>query len=802
MKKTKILLNTFLLCFLTFGLFAQSTSNFLFPTQPNSDPACQGEQWCAMVSTDEINNNTIIADRINFTLSWDETLLSFDGFNLNVSLNELDCPIRDLKDDDFTITENRLVFDRFANDTICGALFELCWTIEEEINNALAIIFVEGGEIEFGGSRAPIGASAEFIFLSKPSVRIDNIVISSEHEQICMPVITDEFHGVDAAGFTLVWDETKLAFNSINLDNSDFDGLALSDFSTNITGQLGVSWGALNGEPIDLINNNGINIRGALMYKVCFDILTTDIGSISIDFIDDNPQYPAFVSNNCEENSRLITTGGELKIVDNAMSFFFPDSTISVNTEVLCIPTTAKNFRDIVSMQFAMLWDPEVLQFNDLKLDNSVLTNLNSFNFNPNENGKILMSWLDINFEGVDASDSAILFETCFDVIGAAGTETPLYLGGDTLGIITEVVSNELDLFSVLDEPGVIRIREEERFTLPGDANEDKRANHFDLLHIGLGYNAFGTERANKEIGWERKYSRDWGEDSPISKVNYKHSDTNGDSQVDRQDVEAIIQNWGEMEDVAGNGYAPNGYIGEASLLIDETAANLGQDILELPILLGTETMPTEGAYGIAFSISYEYDGGLAEEDWASILVEDSWLGTTDEDLISIYRHFPEQQRIDVALTRLDRIARGGLGKIATLSIVVEDLILLINQPQGGTSKTLHFNIHDVRLINENEQEIQVADSQISVQLDATTGLSILEDSAIRIYPTIANSRLHIASDETIEQAILLNVDGKQLDVIEHPGSTLNVASLENGMYLLHLITKDGLSIKKFSVVK
>ncbi len=798
MKKILRLFNTFLIILCAYGLSAQGAVVIL---DYHKGSVCAGQQVCASVKTLAFD---ISVTDIELGFSWNPEVLSFAA----VQPSGIAAPFEWSFEDHFTATSNELSFD-WQSETpvelpLNVFLFDICWEVSADYTNQIAELELEFTEANFldGNNAHDVGYVTNIYPISvlPPSIRFESQFITNDVSSVCVPVVTFSFHEATAVDFTIDWDADFLAFQSIKLDNSEFDGLTVDDFSLLSDEQLNVSWNALNANPLDLdLINGGIGGTRAFMYEVCFDVINNSSGfSSPINLVMDETDKPTIMTS-CSTLDISTVNEGRVQLVGDGMSIEFPDSTISANTTDICIPTYANNLEEIVSFQFSMLWDEEVLEFNSVKLDESVLPQISTANFGTDTPGELRVSWLDPNVLGYEINDGDILFETCFDVIGQIGDETQIFLGGDSLGIGTEILSPQLDILPVLDVPGTIRIRGEGRFVLPGDANEDKEANHFDLLHVGLGYNAIGTERANTNIEWERKYSRNWGEASPISLVNYKHSDTNGDSQVNMDDVQAIVQNWGEMIDVAGNMYEPDDYIGEAILTIEETTANPEQEILELPILLGTNDMSTEQAYGIAFSISYDYEGDIPDTDWISVEAQDSWLGTLGEDLVSIQRHFPEQQRLDIALTRLDRISRDGSGQIAQLSIVVEDILLLMTQPQDK-SKMLDFTIHDIRLINENEEAIEVQDRQINIEMDTSTGLMTLADSAITVFPSITRNRLHLVSDETIEQAIILNLGGMQIDVIEHPQATLDVKGLDSGMYLLHLITEEGISVKRFTV--
>jgi hypothetical protein len=90
----------------------------------------------------------------------------------------------------------------------------------------------------------------------------------------------------------------------------------------------------------------------------------------------------------------------------------------------VCIAVTAKDFQQILSMQYSMNWDPKVLKFREVK--SFGLPGLRGTNFSAHlaEKGILTYSWYDGNLQGVTKPDGARLYEICFDVIGEAGNKT------------------------------------------------------------------------------------------------------------------------------------------------------------------------------------------------------------------------------------------------------------------------------------------------------------------------------------------------------------------------------------------
>ncbi|GJM32373.1 MAG: hypothetical protein DHS20C18_13740 [Saprospiraceae bacterium] len=144
-----------------------------------------------------------------------------------------------------------------------------------------------------------------------------------------------------------------------------------------------------------------------------------------------------------------------------------------------CLDITVANFVNVGSMQFTITWDAEILDFTQVANFNPAMPNLDASNFfevNPGVDGVLTFSWNDLSFNNVTINDGEVLFQLCFDVIGALGdcspvtisnSPTPIEIGdsgtpqGDPpipYGVVINdgkvIVSNEV-LFVLLEQDSV-----------------------------------------------------------------------------------------------------------------------------------------------------------------------------------------------------------------------------------------------------------------------------------------------------------------------------------------------------------
>lgn len=95
----------------------------------------------------------------------------------------------------------------------------------------------------------------------------------------------------------------------------------------------------------------------------------------------------------------------------------------------VCVPVTADDFSDIVSFQFVISYDPNVLNVSspDLANINPAFAVSPPFGAVPTE-GNYLIGWAAFPPVGVNLPNGGTLFEICFDVVGSNGDQTDINL--------------------------------------------------------------------------------------------------------------------------------------------------------------------------------------------------------------------------------------------------------------------------------------------------------------------------------------------------------------------------------------
>ncbi|PHN01789.1 T9SS type A sorting domain-containing protein [Flavilitoribacter nigricans] len=324
---------------------------------------------------------------------------------------------------------------------------------------------------------------------------------------------------------------------------------------------------------------------------------------------------------------------------------------------------------------------------------------------------------------------------------------------------------------------------EKEDEVWPGDTNLDNVANHIDLLNIGLAYGQQGPPRTNAEIKWEAQQSENWSDQYFDSDLNYKHADANGDGRIDRADRGPIMEHYGLVHgplpvftDVPATENDPPLYVDFAA---SSSPIPVG-GTFQVPIVFGTEAIPVEDIYGIAFTITF--DPTVIDPASIEVVYPESWLGQTGEDLLTLDRTLEASGRIDVALTRINKVNVGGYGAIASLIGAIDDI----------AGKHTVVEITEVVAIRANEDRVPV--NGIPTKVEFTEELKpeigyIDLNASLNIFPNPTSGEVLITTrfNYPIEKIRILDGYGNPTGIEVAGKNRINLQDLPSGIYMLRI---------------
>ncbi len=457
-----------------------------------------------------------------------------------------------------------------------------------------------------------------------------------------------------------------------------------------------------------------------------------------------------------------------------------------------CIEIKVDNFIDMIGFQFSVGWDTSAM-----RLDSAFALNLPNYDSNhigvspAVEEGFLTTIWVFVD-SAITLPDSSNLFEVCFTVLpGADSINTIQILDYPTQ---IEFVNFNEEILTV--NPGSCSFSLPDQTMglsmWPGDTDQSEAVDHYDLLNIGLGFGETGPPRVNASINWQEQEAEVWDYSTPNSTINGVHLDTDGNGIVNDSDVLAIEQNWGETTNFWNSGDENRGLaLADPPLVVDTATVNPGQEAT-FDILFGDETTPAADIYGLAFSVVY--DPGAVVPGSVDITFEDSWLGDESAELITVFRDHPEDNRIDIALSRIDHAPRDGQGAIAQLHLTIADIM------PGAEGYPLPFQVENAKIIDNIETLITAVTPITYSEVMGTVGAqnpALLQQ--VQIFPIPTEDFLQIKTNGlNIETIDILSLDGKNVRHLEENLSTVNVSALKSGTYILQLQTSKGPIRKSF----
>lgn len=326
----------------------------------------------------------------------------------------------------------------------------------------------------------------------------------------------------------------------------------------------------------------------------------------------------------------------------------------------------------------------------------------------------------------------------------------------------------------------------------PGDTDNNGMANQYDLLPIGIAFQAEGPTRINASADWSAQTARLWPLSTPATGIRYHYIDSNGDGLVGNLDAEVLGTNFGEEHDFSGIAIAPE-LLSPASdnapaIFVDPVSPLLLDEVNELPLMLGTASEPfTAPVYGIAFQL--EVQAPLTSLTLEPLLP--SWLGS---DLLYLVQPLSDTT-LAVAISRKDQTSVLGGGQIATLRFQLEPLVSKGNP----IVPPVHFVISGVRLIGAQEDilEVQPLETSVAVPL-STSAPAWLRLVSVWPNPNTGDTRVD-AQGLAIRAVRVVDSYGRLL--LQEAGNgrdhlRLDLASLPSGAYRLAIVTDEGVGYK------
>ncbi|HFA47377.1 MAG TPA: T9SS type B sorting domain-containing protein [Bacteroidetes bacterium] len=271
---------------------------------------------------------------------------------------------------------------------------------------------------------------------------------------ICLEITVQNFNNILSMQYSMHFDPAVLQFTGVQ--GLNLPGFVNANIGTNNagSGDLTISWSDPNVTGVTVADNT-------VIYQVCFDVIGSSGQSSSFTFdgmptpvevVDGSGNAVVFapVSGMVTANGGNGGGGNTTDLIVNA-----PNVTAEAGTNI-CLDFTVQNFNNILSMQYSMHFDPAVLQFTGvqgLNLPGFVVANIGTNNAGS---GTLTLSWSDPNVTGVTVANNTVIYQACFDVVGASGQSSSFTFDGTPTPI--EVVDGNGQPVTFLPSSGSVNV--------------------------------------------------------------------------------------------------------------------------------------------------------------------------------------------------------------------------------------------------------------------------------------------------------------------------------------------------------
>ena len=125
--------------------------------------------------------------------------------------------------------------------------------------------------------------------------------------------------------------------------------------------------------------------------------------------------------------------------------------------ETVCVEVKAKDFNEILSMQYSMNWDSNVLKFKEVRGFGLNGMSIQSFGAHLTAQGKLTFSWYDPALRGFSKPDGTRLYEVCFEAIGSSGNKTRFEFNGKPTTV--EIANSSGVFLDLRSEGGFVSVK-------------------------------------------------------------------------------------------------------------------------------------------------------------------------------------------------------------------------------------------------------------------------------------------------------------------------------------------------------
>ncbi len=336
-----------------------------------------------------------------------------------------------------------------------------------------------------------------------------------------------------------------------------------------------------------------------------------------------------------------------------------------------------------------------------------------------------------------------------------------------------------------------------------GDANYDGVVDMRDLLPLGYCVGIAGVERPQASLEWYGQYCEDWDNGFEVSDSDLKHIDTNGDGLISAADTAALLSSYTRLHTLTPD---QEYYVANLPLYLVPRNPNIVPgDLLVMDIVLGTEATPAFDMHG--FTFSFRYNSSVVEEGTLEIdFLNQNWMSYNSPMLGLTKKPFSNINKIDVGYTRTSGVSVSGFGSVGTVKFIVDDAVDGFRPDQD---RKLRIDLGDALYLTPSGQYIALTTKNLELTIqEAPNYDNGIDPSLLIAYPNPAQDflNLHLNGTVPMEQILMYNLNGQVIynsgNKVDLKKTAIDVTNIANGLYVVEVITEEGVITKKVEVMK
>jgi len=334
-------------------------------------------------------------------------------------------------------------------------------------------------------------------------------------------------------------------------------------------------------------------------------------------------------------------------------------------------------------------------------------------------------------------------------------------------------------------------------FVWPGDANNDGIVNNLDILNVGNAFSKQGNARDVLQIDWLETEVIQWVDTLPNG-LNTGYADCSGNGFINIEDAYAVELNYGETNSNFNGLNFTQGTINDPLLTV-VTIDSFWQpgDTALLTVFINQTS--SDSIYNIAFTLNY--DTTLVKETSINLLPHPQFGGGGRQPIF-VQKNYENSGFVEFGISRTNNNNHAGSLAIATASMIIEDNLI----GKSFLDVAGAFHLSNIRMHNKDLKEIPVMGDTVSAKIVTSISEKKLAQQT-SIYPIPANDKLFVDFKKEIEinDIQLIDMNGIKITAdfsVVGNSAMLNLATIVKGVYILKLITVNGVLHQKILIEK